>query len=123
MKLEFENLAPYLPYAVHLMNDYGRWHNTTLNKSISIYQMLEMKPILRPLSDLFKDGRIRYLRELCCNDMMLWSLNGFKGDLTNVDIYKKDLTFDSLDYLYRNHFDIFGLIEQGLAIDINKIES
>lgn len=70
--LTIKELAPYLPYGVHLMNEYGKWHNTTLHEKISIYRMLEMKLLLRPLSDLTKpithNGETFVPMEKLCND-------------------------------------------------------
>ena len=104
MKLELKHLAPYLPYGVHLMNNYGRWHNTTLHKSISIYMMLEMKPILRPLSDLTKLGS---------NER--WWRDKIALGITKLD-------YESIQELLEEHYDVFGLIEEGLAIDINTLK-
>lgn len=35
--------------------------------------------------------------------------------------YLSNFSQDVLDYLYQHHFDIHGLIEQGLAIDLNTL--
>lgn len=32
-----------------------------------------------------------------------------------------NITFEAYEWLYENHFDIYGLIKQGLAIDINTL--
>lgn len=32
-----------------------------------------------------------------------------------------NMTFEAYEWLYENHFDIHGLIEQGLAIDVNTL--
>ena len=139
-KLELKHLAPYLPYSLIFKTDFDhlQYLMTSLNihkskvtfrainnfknsKTKAVKLLGNNKPILRPLSDLFIDQKIKDLRDLGSNDMLFWGLNGFTGDLTNVDVYKKDLTFSVLEYLYKNHFDVFGLIEKGLAIDINTI--
>ena len=106
MKLELKHIAPYLPYGVHLMNSYGNWHNTTLHKSIGVYEMLEMKPILRPMSDLVN--------------------NEFEEDLGKWIGEYQELHVDDIDYgiiknYFKHHFDVFGLIEKGLAISYNDI--
>ena len=136
MKLQLKQLAPYLPYGLKWTSPFGGTDRMTgiitdnvvmdsdgteINDSIDLNYIKEprCKPILKPLSDLFKRKRINDLRELSNNDMLLFGLNGFEGDLTNVESYKNDLNFTVLEYLYKNHFDVFGLIEKGLAIDIN----
>jgi hypothetical protein len=118
MKRELKHLAPYLPYGVHLMNKYGNWHNTTLHKSISIYKMLEMKPILRPLSDfelvIAKDLMQKFN---CSLDIIqeVWKL--IQGDINLEDISLKTYLM-----MCENHIDFNRLIEAGLAIDINTLE-
>lgn len=72
----------------------------------------EVKPILRPLSDLTKEIE----------------LNGEKFvpiQETDIDIpFTSDLlflvTYGDVQKLLEWHFDVFGLIENNLAIDINK---
>ena len=32
-----------------------------------------------------------------------------------------NITFEAYEWLYENHFDIYGLIKQGIAIDINTL--
>ena len=98
MKLELKHIAPYLPYGVHLMNSYGNWHNTTLHKSIGVYEMLEMKPILRPLSDL----------------------NDEEGEI-NTPESLQECCYSYVNILISEHYDVFGLIDKGLAIDKNTL--
>jgi len=136
MKLELKHLAPYLPYKLNYFIDFE-------DGDVAVYEMIGMfndsgeiyldryetdldskncKPILRPLSDLYnKKEYIEEIRDTQNNDTLLWGVNGFTGDLTVVLAYDKDLTYHVLEYLFKNHFDVFGLIEQGLAIDINTL--
>lgn len=96
------------------------------------------KPILRPMSDLstrYGDGVIN---EHSIN--MLLGKDGNYGEVTvsqwkdsfDIEIelgndapYQKSIDFKLMilvmDELYRGHFDVFGLIDQGLAIDINHL--
>ena len=65
-----------------------------------------IKPILRPLSDLTKEGFVylhNYLTKEIDNDISL-------------------LHYRDIQILLKNHFDVFGLIEKGLAIDINTLK-
>lgn len=67
--------------------------------------LYRIKPILRPLSDLmigvdFNEEEVYELKS-----KGVWS----------------QLTIAQWDRVYRNHFDIFGLIDKGLAIDINNL--
>lgn len=136
-KLELKHLAAYLPYklqwcfegedfshevigfelnTVHLLspyNDYGR---------CTIY---EGKPILRPLSDLTKEiehnGEILVFSDVYLSnskiEMLLdQSLCLFNNPLNSLD-------YNSINLLLKYHFDIFGLIDAGLAIDINTLKN
>lgn len=48
--------SAYLPYKVNLMNKYGNWHNTTMHKSISIYDGIEnYKLVLYSMDMLTKE--------------------------------------------------------------------
>jgi len=67
-----------------------------------------VKPILRPLSDMTDEEK---------NYFELWSFEIMKEDLNQVQRNALKIKW----YLY-NHFDLFGLIEAGLAIDKTTIK-
>lgn len=98
----------------------------TFNKEFLNICPHDCKLILRPLSDITKEiehnGDIffpveRLLEENCFNvDMMQQEeIDSFS------DSYKEDVFWNYWDArkLLSWHFDVFGLIEQGKAIDIN----
>ena len=85
------------------------------------------KPILRPLSDLLntfvnKEGvEVDYFDELHfglidVNDSVM-SVFEPENHIFMIDI----LPYSTIQKLLEWHFDIFGLIEKGLAIDINTL--
>lgn len=110
------------------------------------------KPILRPLSDLTKeiDGVVHLVElakiehpcsiyhsftgssvEVAGNENN--SLN-FRFDFDNEFFINSEFDCDDIyypimyqlelyEYLFKNHFDVFSLIDNNLAIDINKIEN
>ena len=72
------------------------------------------KPILRPLSDLTEE----YLMD---------SNLGILDQIELERLKEKRLGFHNVAYplavhLFENHFDVFGLIEKGLAISIHDIK-
>ena len=79
--------------------------------------LLSQKPfklILKPLSDLEKDKKFLDLY-FTFND----TLDGFM-------VKRKNETFtriDEITYLYREHYDIYGLIEKGLAISVHDVSA
>jgi hypothetical protein len=80
----------------------------------------QIKPILRPLSDLGK---------MNINDLFTEKGGGFKSIehfrqhfINNIVFSKIDtLAHSTVNWLHKNHFDTKDLIGQGLAISINDI--
>ena len=75
----------------------------------------EIKPILRPLSDLTKEEYKIELRKMLYkfdND----SIYGIISDIK--DGYAE---YGLMVFCFDHHFDVFGLLENNLAIDINTL--
>jgi hypothetical protein len=128
MELKLEDLAPYLPYGLKAVcsQDIDGVLYKHINLTKRFYSMptailTNFKPILRPLADLKTSHNIFKDKSICFIDE---SDNG--GSFTIDDIYFKYQESSFSDWrnayllLLENHFDVFGLIEKGLAIDINK---
>ena len=82
-------------------------HVQSENGSVDVllgYSDYEIKPYLFPMSSMTKKQKKEY-NNLC--ETILDDL-GYPASFDTVD---------SLDYLYKNHIDIRGLIPMGLAID------
>lgn len=129
MKLEPKHLTPYLPYSLKVIMEGKKtnvaWMST---KNIAIirpdgvgeykkinwkYAHLNIKPILRPLSDLTKDQ----------NGTTVLDIIEYKTiEIATIDINNQTLTAWKWNELMAWHFDVFGLIEKGLGIDINTLE-
>ena len=125
MKLELKHLAPYLPYGLKIYCDFedgdimicqleclgeeeafldgSDWHY----KTNTAY-----KPILRPLSDLTDDQ----ILEL--DNYHNFSIIHYSDIKTDPTRYPYTIVQKLLEW----HFDVFGLIDAGLAIDINTLE-
>lgn len=142
MKLELKHIAPYLPYKVNVIHNtsnikfevkgvkFGVKSCNLFLKELRLPQSLwKFKPILRPLSDLTKEiqiaeyymtykehiQRMFNLRMYQFKDAKIYSLNyGVFIDFT-------ELPYNVVEKLLSWHFDVFGLITQGLAIDINTL--
>lgn len=142
MKLKLKHLAPYLPYKLKY-----KWSDGQIKDRFIIdtdkpnKDLYRVKPILRPLSDLNKQLIINneYITPIEELRKILPPLKWI-GETKQIDLrmYKDidGLYFDTEDYsqefevliffkiqnkLFELHFDVFGLIEQGLAIDINTL--
>ena len=98
-----------------------------------------LKPILRPLSDLTKEiEHISYTKDLEPNLTKIIPEDFFRkhwflsiredghfstdnGDGTCTGYTYKSASYDIIILLLEWHFDIYGLIKNGLAIDINTL--
>jgi len=152
MKLELRHLAPYLPYGFKifvesdgfLQNDETFEVNAITQNGVNVstkrfpfntdYSFDEFKLILRPLSDLTKEIEVNGKRfvpidimneysDLECVPSLL-SDNPDALYFSNNDdkIYLTDIYPNHISKLFEWHFDIFNLIENNLAIDINTLK-
>ena len=143
--LTLEHIAPYLPYGVEVktkdgifkvagwVDDIGVCLDTILYGANAIP---EYKLILRPLSDLssynerFEESWISRLNKECIefsNADGIWLDSDLDFDLMydrceQPAYLSLEYASKCIDWLIKNHFDLFGLIEKGLAVDINSIE-
>ena len=101
-------------------------------------QFLDCKPILRPLSDLTKEITNSLNQTFVFTETLEIGDddNGTEYDYGNIKTIKslefisENNNFHDVHYLpyllvqdlIKNHFDVFGIIEKGLAIDINTLE-
>tara|TARA_R110000772_G_scaffold203438_1_gene313619 strand:- start:1360 stop:1770 length:411 start_codon:yes stop_codon:yes gene_type:complete len=134
MELELKHIVVYLNHGLNVEIKYGQekriltidalfrngivvFHhsNERFNSNIE-REIKDIKPTLRPLSDLTKEEFNH-----------VWE---HETDFLSVELIV-DLGYEALlaqkfshyfwESLYKNHIDIHGLIEQGLAIDINTL--
>lgn len=142
MELEVKHLAPYLPYGLQLqyvvrdkVEKVGTmvniWHNEgeTNPTKISIdYRDGEhiwmFKPILKPMHKLTKqelqqnvnsDG-IDFVIDILINKQNTRATSLLRL-ISNKEPSINDIPLGIANYLFKNHYDVFGLIEQGLAVE------
>lgn len=141
MELTIEHLAPYYPYRLSgvvgdskkteymmILSQFSICTGTNLKGVQSWFKMSAFKPYLRPLSDLTKE--IEHNGEkLVPLRVLLKNANFDLNKLTEDKILDYESVFNDIDFMSYNdvsslcswHFDIFGLIESGLAINYNEI--
>jgi hypothetical protein len=89
------------------------------------------KPILRPLTDLTESKCKELLNDK--NKFNFWYCEnrtlgkyifkeGYSSSTYKISEYTR-MPYYMMEFFFRNHFDIFGLIKEGLAIDINTLQS
>lgn len=115
------------PYIVWYCEYQHSGHGYVRNTLLEEMEKQKIKPILRPLSDLTKEIEIDgdkfiplvkfYVKSVGWKDYKTW-LHIMKSTYTNPNY----LDFHKTMKLISWHFDVFGLIEKGLAIDINTLE-
>ncbi|HFG0578877.1 TPA: hypothetical protein ACGFUY_002743, partial [Flavobacterium psychrophilum] len=130
MKLELKHLAPYLPYKLKFKRQDYIYIHMLLGISFEdiIFELGKtpikfIKPILRPISDLNSEielnGRKFYpIDELAEIDEVVVLQYSFEFFETSM----KYLPHWIVEQLLEWHFDVFGLIEKGLAISIHDVE-
>lgn len=107
--LTMKELAPYLPYGLKIRDKAypSTFELSVMNITIPLKENEYYKPILRPLSDIDTDlaKSHEYPDE---------------GHLER-SLLSGHASYHVFQELLSDHFDVFGLIEKGLAIDINTI--
>lgn len=145
MKLELKHLAPYLPYRLMVRHESGLFVEMTLSRKsgnfLSVESVLEGYgvPMLKPLSDLTKEIEFKgekfvpveklfeifainkkpHYQEYYVNDYPNYIECSHPSTSESLRLIKYDLMQNRADLvlkLYEWHFDVFGLIEKGLAI-------
>ena len=140
MKLETKHLAPYLPYNLkcEVLNS-GK--EKEIGEMIAVYDdnsacfgnIIEsekgfeyIKPILRPIQEVelfFENqwalGNDEDVRKYLDADF-LWQ-NG-NIEVNEIQLMKAEyLPYGTLQVLLKYNFDVFDLIDKGLAIDVNTL--
>ena len=138
-KLELKHLAPYLPYGLKGKFKLSDVIHLSIGQSDEIREkyltvtnvdffLRYCKPILRPLTDLmnpikYKDlESISYMELLYAvyEDSQYISLSGH-GLYSRLQEDCLQFSYPVINKLIEWHFDVFGLIEKDLAIDINTL--
>lgn len=136
MKLELKHIAPYLPYGLRIKGEtHGDIEELTglsggcvmINGNIKAWcDIFDVKPILRPLSDL--------TNEIEHNGEKFVPIEYLEDKYYTIDLHKQCMRlleeegenwinqtdYMLIDYLFEWHFDVFGLIDNNLAININQ---
>ena len=140
-KLKLEHLVPYLLYGIQV-TDGKYYYKMTIGispKEISLRLLINNQnrysPVLRPLSDMFSDDEMNLktdqywiIEELYkvsddCLAEYEWIDHmidfGGSGKISEIDFMQ--CPYRLFQYLLSKHFDVFRLIDSGLAIDINAL--
>jgi hypothetical protein len=109
-EIDYLETISYLPDNLITLQENGDWYFKTE------YNDFNVKPILKPLSDLtFEDVDV-------LKDKYDISEGSTMFRDKDISINPMEWIYDDIQYLFSRHFDVFGLIEKGLAIDINTLK-
>jgi hypothetical protein len=80
--------------------------------SLDNSQLRKIKPVLKPMYEL-KEKINQYYSQLTNDDL--------ERILKETKKWTRLQSYSYIRWLLKNHFDVFGLIDKGLAIDKNEI--
>lgn len=151
MKLQVKHLAPYLPYKPKILVPH--WRDVNKKETVIVMELSfdgyinldngnshfveSSKIFLRPLSglhaEIHSNGKtfipIQILQKKFTKRLR-FDGDGFYYHIDKSVVRGKssDTHFpfsqlEAYEYLFEWHFDVFGLIEKGLAIDYNSVKS
>lgn len=125
MKLSFEKVAPYLPYSLGIINVVGKRTELT-TENLTFHLEKGFKPVLRPLEDtqtlevdfgsekgVFKDNYFGFTN-------FMFYYNEYKE--FGRAYWHNRAPYVVVKRLLEYNYDVFGMIEDGLAIDINTLK-
>ncbi len=128
--IEIKHLAPYLPHDAVFIHVTGKYPYSFHWDKIPLLleKPDEYKLLLRPLSDLKKEITMANGTSIIPN-VYLNKITGLKNAnyrpfLTGFfwGTYAcEGITYEIYTKFFEWHFDVFGLIDKGLAIDLNTL--
>jgi hypothetical protein len=127
--LTIEHLAAYLPYELRVqltdsdyLSKHSKWDGSLImsGENINLFINTQAKPVLRPLSDLTRE--ITHNGEKFVPLVRLADMFGNGFDSEDIGNETEKYPYEIVKQLHSWHFDTFGLIEAGLAVDINTIK-
>lgn len=107
-KLELKYLSPYLPFALKAKTKYYTQTISAISNDFVFFEYAherydfdEIKPILRPMYGISDDVKV------------------FEKLSSNFEIeYFGNMLYKDVEILLENHYDVFGLIEEGFAYSV-----
>jgi len=116
--IKLEEIVPYLPYDLRIMYDESEGDNHRFTMVVgdipSIISFDKIKPMLIPLSELNEDNA-----DFLSGDGYLLVCE----DVVDVFTILNSFSYSDVTKLLSKHYDVFGLIEKGLAINKNDIKN
>lgn len=132
MKQNIEHISPYVPFGLNTLYNLSdvislrdgvkdEVRNKELTQANLDFVCQFCKPILRPLTKIRSHFEPIFDTDKEVNEFLSYeTLTPFSiEDLENF--LPEYIPYGSFKVLIKHHFDVFGLIEKGLAVDINTL--
>lgn len=125
-KLKVEYLTPYLPYKLNFMIEgvLCEFEGIDLHQKDTIiservtYKFSQIKPILKPLIEF---SLIPELLDEFSDAGLEAFENAFFGLRVRALSCMDTISYSQAKLMFKHHLDVFGLIDQGLAINYNDL--
>jgi hypothetical protein len=130
-KVELKHLAPYLPYGlkVELLNfpigKHIREFELDCGHDFGLYMQNNwVRPYLRPLSDLDNVTLRKAMYSIGHTSHIDWTTDerDYLIKKRGYNLWFNDIPYAIVNYLFKNLYDVFNLIDNGLAYDIKTLE-
>jgi len=140
MKLELKHIDCYCKYGlqgkffdkIDIVTEIDYQFKIISGLNCGNVHISDFKPILKSLSALIKDNEFEKIckEQIICSDLIITNWNGIikvevLGGADELIAIGNEIAGECSYFFYlwliENHYDIFGLIDNGLAIDINKL--
>lgn len=133
MELTIKEIAPYIPYGLNTEYRLGDVINSPLadetrSKLLTPenvdFVLKYCKPLLRPLSDLTKEDIQNEILIRWGGGLSDKAKENWLKQITDEMMYSayNSLRYDFVELMLEKHLDVFGLIPNNLAIDLNTIQ-
>ena len=141
--MKLKQILPYTPYDLKFIGTLDL--DTTINNTLTHCGIKHLKPILRSIHTITEEEAKELISEAygarvddLVVDVQVGRVDKFYGDMVFIrgaNKHKKDskylikiylelgvfvkgiASYSINEWLFRNHFDVFGLIDQGLAVE------
>lgn len=125
MKLNFEKVAPYLPHSLSIINAVGKKTELT-TENLTYHLEKGFKPILRPLKDT-QTLPVDFGSEMGVFKDNFFGFTSFEYYYNEYLEYGRAYWHNRAPYvvvkrLIEYNFDVFGMLEDNLAVDINTLK-
>ena len=129
---KIEYFAAYLPYGVRLSTSvfHNELYPLTIeeglfwNRGMTIQDSVNnnAKLILKPLHEVDLQDFVDE-NQFKMSDALYQYISAFDDDVSNQDVIVMSAPYIIFQWLLKNHYDVFGLIEKGIAVDWNEFKT